>query len=111
MNLTLTELKYHTATEDMTCEACQIFWSIPKPDYTGIDFSDVLLFFRARFGKIRKGERYLELIFVDDEELFTMNVLDSMHRFLFRMSFYPDVIQDAMIAYRNAKRLQLTQKQ
>jgi predicted nucleotidyltransferase len=107
MKLTLSELKYHTATEDMTCDACQMFWSIPKPDYKGIEFSDVLLFFRARYGRIRTGERYLELLFVDDEdELFSMNVLEAMHKFMFRMSFYPEIMLTPMLEYRKQKKLQ-----
>lgn len=110
MNLILAEYTYQTATDTFDCEASQLFWSMARPiDYKGIEFSDVLLFYKAKSGKVKQGERYLQLLFVDSEgEQMEFNAIPAMHKFLFRMGFYPDFMQSAIVAFRTAKRQALT---
>jgi hypothetical protein len=111
MNLILAEYTYQTATETFDCEACKMFWSIAKPDYKGIEFSDILLFYKAKSGKVKQGQRYLQLTFLerDTEELLEINVHPAMHKFMYKMGFYPDFMQDALLEYkRNFKKQALT---
>lgn len=104
----LTGITYHRAEKEMPCDACEMFWSKERPiNYKGIDFSDILLFYKAKHGKIREGERYLQLAFVDEwGEQHEFKALESMHKFLFRMSLYDGFMMDAMIEYRRLKRIE-----
>lgn len=112
MRLTLVEHSYQTATSEIRCDASQMFWSLKRPlDYSVIEFSDVHLFFKARFGKVRAGDKYLLLVFADQYgEQLEFKVIPEMHKFMFRMCFYPEFMMDAMLTYRKEKRIELAKK-
>lgn len=111
MSLILTEIKRLTAEEEIKCEASEIYWSLPRPlDYTFATLADAILLFQGRFGKIRTGDKYLKMLFVDEDgEQFEFNCLESINKLNFRNSYYPDIIQEALIEYRKNYRIKQTQ--
>ena len=106
MQLILTEIQTLIATEEVPCEASEIYWSLPRPlDCKGLTLADAGLLFKGRFGKIRTGDKYLMMNFADsDGELFEFCCLPSINKLNFRNGYYPEPIHEALLEFRTKYR-------
>jgi hypothetical protein len=114
MNFQLIQHSYKIAETEFDCEACQMFWAMREAqtmDYRGIGMKDILLFYKSKSGKVKAGQRYLLLVFVNEwGEPLEFRALETMHRFIFSMGFYPEYMLEPMIAYRRQKRIEKADK-